>query len=121
MATRNTSSASLLEKDLEINGDITFQNNLYIHGRVNGNVVAPTDSRATLYVQEDSEVRGEIRAPYIFIAGKISGDIFCSRRITLKASANVAGNIHYSEMQMDEGAELNGVITCLNQDRLLES
>lgn len=112
MATRNTSSASLLEKDLEINGDIAFQNNLYIHGRVNGNISAPMDSRATLYVQEDSEVVGEIRAPLVIIAGRIAGDIFATRRITLKSTAQVNGNVHYAEMQMDEGAEINGNINC---------
>lgn len=116
MATRNTSSASLLEKDLEIVGDISFQNNLYIHGRVNGNIVAPSDSRATLYIQEGSEVTGEIRAPVVIIAGKVSGDIFAVRRVSLKPTAQVSGNVHYVEMQMDEGAEINGNLTCLNGD-----
>jgi cytoskeletal protein CcmA (bactofilin family) len=113
MTSRNTSSASLLEKDLEIVGDISFKNNLYIHGRVNGNVAAPIDSRATLYIQEGSEVIGEIRAPVIIVAGKISGDIFASSRLSLKSSSQVTGNIHYAEMQMEEGADTNGVLTCL--------
>ncbi|MEB4593465.1 polymer-forming cytoskeletal protein [Candidatus Thiothrix sp. Deng01] len=114
MVTRNTSSASLLEKDLGIVGDISFQNNLYIHGRVNGNIVAPTDSRATLYIQEDSEVIGEIRSPVVIIAGKTSGDIIASRHLSLKSTAQVTGNIHYIEMQIDEGAEVNGSLTCIN-------
>lgn len=114
MSTRNNSSASLLEKDLEIVGDISFQNNLYIHGRVNGNIVAPLDSRAALYIQEGSEVIGEIRAPLIIVSGKVSGDIFAARRVSLKASAEVIGNIHYSEMQVEEGADTNGILTCLN-------
>ncbi|EIJ34928.1 bactofilin family protein [Thiothrix nivea] len=114
MATRNTSSASLLENDLEIVGDISFQNNLYIHGKVNGNIVAPPSSQATLYIQEDSEVSGEVRSPVVIIAGKISGDIFASRRISLKSTAQVSGNIHYVQMQIDEGAEINGSLTYLN-------
>lgn len=114
MTTRNTSSASLLEKDLEIVGNISFQNNLYVHGKVNGNIVAPTDSRAALYIQADSEVTGEIRAPLIIVSGKISGDIFASRRISLKSTAQINGNIHYLEIQMDEGAEINGVLASMN-------
>jgi cytoskeletal protein CcmA (bactofilin family) len=114
MATRNTSSASLLEKDLEIVGNISFQNNLYVHGKVNGNIVAPTDSRAALHIQGDSEVIGEIRAPLVIVSGKISGDIFASKRISLKSTAQITGNIHYTEMQMDEGAEINGILTCVN-------
>lgn len=113
MTTRNTSSASLLEKDLEIVGDITFQNTLYIHGRVNGNIVAPEDSNAALYIQDKSEVVGEIRAPVIIIAGKVSGDIFASNRLSLKPTATVVGNIHYTEIQMDQGADVNGTLSCL--------
>lgn len=113
MASRNASTASLLEKDLEIQGDIAFENNLYLHGRVNGNIIAPVEGRATLYIQEGSEVHGELRAPLIFIAGNVFGDIFCSRRLTLKTTACVNGNIHYTEMQIDEGAEINGVVACL--------
>lgn len=115
MTGRNVSSASLLEKDLEIVGDISFQNNLYVHGRINGNIVAPLDSRATLYIQDSSEVIGEIRAPMIIIAGKVSGDIFASKRISLKASAQIVGNIHYAEMQIEEGADTNGLLTCLRE------
>ncbi|WML92391.1 bactofilin family protein [Thiothrix lacustris] len=114
MTTRNTSSASLLEKDLEIVGNISFQNNLYVHGKVNGNIIAPVDSRASLYIQGDSEVTGEIRAPLVVVSGKISGDVFVSRRISLKSTAQVNGNIHYMEIQMDEGAEVNGVLVSMN-------
>lgn len=114
MTTRNTSSASLLEKDLEIIGNIAFQNNLYIHGKVNGNIAAPMDSRAALYIQGDSEVIGEIRAPLIIVSGTISGDIFASRRISLKSTAKINGNIHYVEIQMDEGADVNGVLASMN-------
>lgn len=114
MTTRNTSSASLLEKDLEIIGNIAFLNNLYVHGKINGNIIAPMDSRAALYIQSDSEVIGEIRAPLVVVSGTICGDIFVSRRISLKSTAKINGNIHYVEIQMDEGAEVNGVLASLN-------
>lgn len=115
MTTRNTSSASLLEHDIEIVGDISFNGNLYVQGRINGNVVAPVDSDAALYIQEGSEVIGEIRAPTITVAGKIAGDIFSSRRIILKSSAEVVGNIHYAELQMEQGSTINGVFTCMRR------
>lgn len=109
-------SASLLEHNVEIVGDISFNGNLYIQGRVNGNVVAPVESSATLYIQEDSEVIGELRAPTIVVAGKVAGDIFASRHITLRTSANVVGNIHYTELQIEEGAGVNGVLTHLRSE-----
>ncbi|MDX9987325.1 polymer-forming cytoskeletal protein [Thiothrix unzii] len=114
MSSKNSSSASVLEHSVEIVGDISFNGNLYLQGRVNGNVVAPVDSTATLYVQEGSEIVGELRAPTIVVAGKIAGDVFVSRHISLKASANVVGNIHYTELQIEEGASVNGTLTCLS-------
>lgn len=114
MTTRNSSSASLLEQNVEIVGDISFNGNLYIQGRVNGNIVAPADSSAALYIQSGSEVIGELRAPTVIVAGKIAGDVFASRRISLKAGAEVIGNIHYAELQIDEGASVNGILTYLN-------
>jgi cytoskeletal protein CcmA (bactofilin family) len=114
MTSKNSSSASLLEQNVEIVGDISFNGNLYIQGRVNGNVVAPVESSATLYVQSGSEVIGELRVPTVIVAGKIAGDIFASRRISLKPGAEVVGNIHYAELQIDEGASVNGILTYLD-------
>lgn len=115
MANNVNGSASLLEADIEIVGDISFNGELYLQGRVNGNIVAPIESSAALYVQEQSEVIGEIRAPRLIIAGKVSGDIFASSRISIKASAEIFGNIHYSELEMEEGASVNGTFMALGR------
>jgi cytoskeletal protein CcmA (bactofilin family) len=50
------------------------------------------------------------------VAGKIHGDLFATRRISLKSTAEVIGNIHYTELQMEEGADINGILTCLNSN-----
>ena len=106
---------SQLDADIEVVGDVSFRGELYLQGRVNGNIVAPIDSTAALYLQEGSEVTGEIRAPTIIIAGKVSGDIFASQRLTLKTSAEVAGNVHYSEIQVEQGATVNGSLMSLGR------
>ena len=108
-------TASLLEADIEIVGDISFNGELYLQGRVNGNIVAPIESSAVLYVQEQSEGIGEIRAPRLIIAGKVSGDIFASDRISIKSTAEIFGNIHYSELEMEEGASVNGTFMALGR------
>ena len=74
------------------------------------------NSNAALYVQTGSQINGEIRAPAIVVAGKIHGDLFATRRISLKSTAEVIGNIHYTELQMEEGADINGILTCLNSN-----
>lgn len=106
---------SKFESDIEIVGDVSFSGELHLQGRINGNVVAPGESTAALYVQPRSEVVGEIRAPNLVIAGKVSGDIFSTRRLTVKANAEVVGNIHYSEMLIEEGASINGTLVALGR------
>ncbi len=118
MSSKNSSSASLLEQNVEIVGDVAFNGNLYIQGKINGNVSAPTESNAALFVQEGSEIIGEIRTPVVVVSGKVAGDIFAAQRISLRASANVVGNIHYTELQIEEGASVNGILTCMDSKPL---
>lgn len=106
-------AASLFETDIEIVGDVSFAGELYLQGRVNGNLVAPNDSNASLFLQESSEVIGEIRVPLLVVSGKVSGDIFSTRRISLKTTAEVTGNIHYAEIHVEQGATINGGLVSL--------
>lgn len=117
MTSRKSSTSSLLEHDIEIVGDISFSGDLYLQGRINGNVVASLDSQAALYLQEGSEVIGEIRAPTIIAAGKVAGDMFASGRLSIKSTAEVVGNIHYTDLLMEQGASVNGVLTCMRNGR----
>ncbi|HPQ95098.1 MAG: polymer-forming cytoskeletal protein [Thiothrix sp.] len=106
-------SASLFEADIEVIGDVSFSGELYLQGRVNGNIVAPNDSNASLFVEENSQVTGEIRAPLLVVSGKVSGDIYSSRRVSLKSTAEVVGNIHYTEINVEQGASINGTLMAL--------
>ncbi len=115
MARKGAGAASLFEADIEIVGDVSFAGELYLQGRVNGNITAPGESSASLFLQEHSEVIGEIRAPMLVVSGKVSGDIFSTRRITLKSTADVVGNIHYSEILVEQGASINGTLVSLGQ------
>lgn len=112
---------SFLEQDIQLTGDISFSGALYISCKVNGNLVAPMDSEAILYIQEAAEVTGEIRVPRLVIAGKVYGDIFVPDRATIKSTALVNGDIHYSEMELSSGAEVNGnLVVVSNQQQALE-
>jgi cytoskeletal protein CcmA (bactofilin family) len=115
MSNKHASSASILEQHVEIVGDISFNGNLYVQGRVNGNIVAPPSSSATLYVQEGSEVIGEVRSPTVIVAGRIAGDVLASSHITLKSTASISGNIHYTELQIESGANVNGILSHMGE------
>ena len=100
--------ASQLEPDVELVGDLSFSGLLQVKGNIYGNVIAPLDSDATLLIEASATITGEVRVPYIQIKGKVTGDVYASNRISIKVGAIVIGNIHYEEIELDQGAHLAG-------------
>lgn len=107
--------ASQLEPDVELVGDISFSGLLQLKGNIYGNVIAPSDSGATLLVEANATITGEVRAPYIMVKGKVTGDVF-ARRINLKPGAVVIGNIHYDDIELEQGANLAGRLISTKDD-----
>jgi len=104
-------NSSFINSDVQMLGDLSFSEDLHLSGKVTGNVVAPADSNATLYIQADSIIDGEIRVPNIVILGCVIGDIFAGHYLEIASNAKVTGNINYRSMQIDLGAEVNGKLT----------
>ena len=100
--------ASQLEADVQLVGDLSFSGLLQLKGNIYGNIISPTDSEATLLIEEGATVTGEIRVPYIQIKGKVTGNVFASSRINIKAGSTIIGDVHYTEIELDQGAHLSG-------------
>jgi cytoskeletal protein CcmA (bactofilin family) len=100
--------ASQLEADIELVGDLSFSGLLQVKGNIYGNIISPADSDATLLVEEGATITGEIRVPYIQIRGKVTGNVFASNRVKIKAGSTVIGDVHYGEIELDPGAHLSG-------------
>ena len=108
--------ASQLEPDIELVGDLSFSGLLQVKGNIYGNVIAASDSNATLLIEEGATITGEVRAPYIRIKGKVTGDVFATSRISISSSSMIIGDIHYDEIELDQGAQLSGRLISLNED-----
>jgi len=108
--------ASQLEPDVELVGDLSFSGLLQVKGNIYGNVIAATDTDATLLIEEGASITGEVRAPFIRIRGKVTGDVFATSRISISASSTIIGDIHYDEIELDEGAHISGRLVSLNEE-----
>jgi cytoskeletal protein CcmA (bactofilin family) len=108
MAFQRSQSTTLISKDSEIDGNITFSGDLEIQGLVRGNIAASPDSKATVRVVEGGRVEGEVHAPIVIINGRIVGDVHCSEHVELAAKAEVEGNVHYNLIEMVKGSQVNG-------------
>ncbi len=101
-------STTLISKSTELVGDIHFNGNLEIEGRVRGNIYAEEGSDARVRIMEKGLVEGEICVPTIVINGAVHGDVHSSKHIELAAKAAVQGNVHYNMIEMVKGAQVNG-------------
>lgn len=101
-------TTTLISKDAEIIGDITFSGDLEVQGQVSGNIIAKGDAAAMVRIVDGGRVEGAIHAPKVIINGTLVGDVHASEHVELAAKANVQGNVHYSLIEMVKGAQVNG-------------
>ena len=98
---------TLIATDTEVVGDIQFVNQLFVNGKVTGNVSAESD-KATLVISEEGCVAGEVRVPNVVINGMVEGNVYASHRVELATQAKVKGNLYYKLIEMHLGAMVDG-------------
>ena len=99
---------TLISAVTELKGDLTFDGELIVEGRVTGDISAAADSDAVLRVAEQGMVEGEINVPNVVINGTVKGDIHAGKHIELAARASIAGDVYYHLLEMVMGARVNG-------------
>ena len=98
---------TLIAPNTEISGDIAFADQLYVNGKVVGNLRSHVD-QASVVIAEDGCVEGEIRVPNVVINGRVDGDVYASGRLELAKNAQVKGNVFYQLIEMQLGAMVDG-------------
>ena len=101
------STTTLIAKGTRIEGDLNFLGCLEIEGIVVGNVRSE-DQKSRVRILHGGLLEGEIRVSDVVINGNVRGDIFAGNLIKLASKAVVEGNIHYSLIEVDKGAEVIG-------------
>ena len=105
--TKIDKGVTLIAPHTEVIGDIHFENQLYVSGKVTGNVKAEND-KATLVISEEGCVAGEVRVPNIVINGTVEGDVYAGHKVELAPQAKVKGNLYYKLIEMQLGALVDG-------------
>lgn len=105
---QSTRIDTLVGRNTEIVGDLSFSGGLHVDGKVSGNVVATSDPKAVVSISEQGEIEGEVRVPHVVVDGRVNGDVYASERLQLAPNAKVAGDVYYNLIEMSAGAEVNG-------------
>src|SRR5262249_56072901 len=78
----------ILSGDVEIEGSITFQKELLIDGKVQGQIT----SDGALTIGENADIRGEIKTKSVTVHGKVHGNI-TAERCELKSTSNLQADL----------------------------
>ncbi len=106
---RITKIDSLIGKQTEIQGDLTFKGGLHIDGRLKGDICADEqDHEAVLILSIEGEIMGDIHVPHVVINGKVHGDVHATEHLELAPEAHVTGDVYYNLLEMTIGSEVNG-------------
>lgn len=98
------SNKNILAQDVEITGDVRFQDELIIDGKINGGI----SSDGILTVGQNADIQGEIKTRSVIIFGKVRGNVTVQERCELKAMAHLVGDLRAAFLVIDEGASFIG-------------
>ncbi len=99
---------SLIGKETQVEGDITFSGGLRLDGHVKGSVVAGEGKPSTLVLSEEARVDGAIRVSHVVINGTVNGPVYASEYVELQAKSRVIGDVYYKTLEMHLGAVIEG-------------
>ena len=96
-----------LGPSLLITGDLTSQEDVTIHGRVNGHIRM---REGALVVAPKAHVEGDVHGARITIHGTLVGNVTSTERIELTATCDVRGTLTGPAIMLQDGALFNGRI-----------
>ncbi|MGH8377825.1 MAG: bactofilin family protein [Gammaproteobacteria bacterium] len=99
---------TLVGRNTEISGDVSFSGGLHVDGTIRGNVSAGNGAESMLSLSQHGVIKGEIRVPHVTINGTVEGDVYAEQRLELGAEARITGDVHYNLIEMTVGATVDG-------------
>jgi cytoskeletal protein CcmA (bactofilin family) len=106
---RSTGSGqfAIIGRSIQIQGDVKGDEDLVIEGNVSGTVELRNNS---LTIGKEGALRADVYARSITVEGTTDGDLFASERISIRASANVRGNLLAPSISLEDGARFKGSV-----------
>ncbi len=93
-------SKTILQKDINIEGNIYEKETIEINSKIKGNIKAEN-----VEIEEQGLINGNINSTSSVLSGTINGDIN-SEKVHISSTATVEGNIKQKTLSIDEGAKL---------------
>ena len=112
---------TLIGHSITLKGDISFTGGLHLDGKVIGNISAENHSdNSVLVISESGSIEGDVAVAFAVINGEVIGNVYATQKLELSPKARIRGDIHYADLQMASGAEVNGKMVHEAEKMLLE-
>lgn len=99
---------------IRIQGEIHGQEDLFINGEVEGNILLPNQR---LIVGPNANIRGQISAREVSVLGKVRGNIRAQNRLEILKTGWVEGELSISRIAIEDGAFFKGSIAVVSQEQ----
>lgn len=106
--TPQNSIDSLIGAGTCVEGNVVFTGGLRIDGSVRGNISSENPLEGTLVISEKASVEGAISVGHVVINGTVIGPVFAGESLELLPSATVTGDVEYHQIEMQQGAVIQG-------------
>jgi cytoskeletal protein CcmA (bactofilin family) len=93
-----------LDKASKISGKLFFEGPVRIDGQVDGEISASD----AVVIGESAVITAQVKAASVVIAGKVSGDIIAGKRVEIRPTAKVFGNLTTPVLVVHDGALFEG-------------
>ena len=113
VATRPGEVHTLLGKGSEFEGKLTFEGQVRIDGKFNGQIV----TKDVLVIGDGARVSAEITAGTVIINGTVEGNVRAAQLIELHAPARVKGSLESPALTMDRGVIFEGTTKMENLNK----
>lgn len=97
----------MIGSGIQVNGDITGDENLVIDGKVDGSIKLEANE---VSVGQSGIVKANVSARTVRIDGRVDGDITGQEKVVISKSGNVRGNIKAPRVTLEDGAIFKGSI-----------
>lgn len=100
-------TATVIAKGVKVEGDFASDGDVQIEGEVKGSLA--TKGRLTVGVE--AIIHAEVKAGDAVIAGTVQGNVIVERRVDLKGTAKLSGDLTAEALTVEAGAKVNGKVT----------
>lgn len=110
----NTSTQNIIAQGTKIVGDFNSEGDFRIDGTIEGNI----KTTGKVVVGKAGLVKGTLQGTDAYFEGRFSGKLALSGTLTLKASANIDGEVVACKLAVEPGANFN--VTCIMKGTVKE-